>query len=153
MNKPTRTRPMDNAEFLAELMNHAKTGPILQMVLIAAIDNHTRKIVNTPLEALQKALGPMICAESWRAAALEIQDALEARSKEGRWRVEEQDEEDEVLYVRLDAENLMALREAAMGAISVLEGRTMTVRHSATINALKNGLMLTSGAHVDELEG
>lgn len=153
MNKPTRTRPMDNAEFLAELMNHAKTGPILQMVLIAAIYNYTRKVVDTPLEDLQEALVPMFCAESWRAAALEIQDALEARSKEGRWRVEERDgEEDEVLYVRLDADNLMALREAAMGAISVLEGRCGMV-YGATINALKNGLMLTSGAHVDELEG
>lgn len=154
MSKPTRTRPMTNTEFLAQVMDRARTGPIMHLVVITAIDNYTRRVASLSVEELEKQLGPLIGAESWKAAAEEMQAALEERTRptDNRYRVTEaEDEDDDVLYVRLDADNLTALREAAMGAITAIKGAGFPAR--ATLAALNDGLLRTSGAHVDELVG
>lgn len=60
----------------------------------------------------------------------------------------EQQQDEEIQYVRLDSANLTELRMAAIGAISALQ------RHGgcdATVSALKRGLRVTEGAYVDEL--
>lgn len=93
-------RPMDNGEFFAEIMNNAKTGPILTLCVISAVDNYSKAVAEMPVDELQKELGPMVDAASWKAACEELQEVLAARfdrfaGDNSRFMVDDHDEEEE----------------------------------------------------------
>lgn len=151
----TRTRNMDNTELLSAIMERSDVGPMMQIFIIASITHYAAKVKDVPDNALQEQLGQMIDASAWKAAAKEVLDSINARYTDERFQVQVRDEDDEVLFVRLDSENLTELRAAAMGAIGALEDVEKWVgnpgrKFGTTIQALHRGLMLTSGAHVDE---
>ena len=152
--KPTYTRrSMTNPEFVSHLMKQALAGPMVQVVIMAAIDNYTKGCIAAGPGCLGAA-GEMISEESWLAACREIQQALDARrSPSSPYMIEELDTEhldDGEFYVRLLGSNLQSLRDAAENAVKTLESSPQCNGITAM---LRSGLQVTGGAYVDELIG
>ncbi|MGM3411942.1 hypothetical protein [Ralstonia holmesii] len=73
-------KPKTNIEFVRELMDFSRFGPLAQMFVIDALSKWSDKIANTPVEELHKAFDGnlLIGAEAWQGVAREIKDKLDA---------------------------------------------------------------------------
>ena len=68
-----------NIEFLTDLMDFAKTGPMVQLFVLDAVGKHARRIVENEAEVLESMKDSFVRGESWVAAAKEIKEAFDAR--------------------------------------------------------------------------
>ncbi|PLC40009.1 hypothetical protein C0Q88_25275 [Ralstonia pickettii] len=73
-------KPKTNIEFVCELMDFSRFGPLAQMFVIDALSKWSEKIARTPIEELRTAFdgNPLIGAEAWRGVAREIKEKLDA---------------------------------------------------------------------------
>lgn len=73
-------KPKTNIEFVRELMDFSRFGPLAQMFVIDALSKWSDKIANTPIEELRSAFegNPLIDAEAWHGVAREIKEKLDA---------------------------------------------------------------------------
>lgn len=73
-------KPKTNIEFVRELMDFSRFGPLAQMFVIDALSKWSDKIALTPIEELRKAFesNPLIGAEAWQGVAREIKEKLDA---------------------------------------------------------------------------
>lgn len=69
-----------NDEFIHRLMTFPKSGLMMQVFIITAIDTYSRRIINMTHEELQKEVGMMV-EERWQDCALEFQEEMEKRFK------------------------------------------------------------------------
>ena len=72
--------PKTNIEFVRELMDFSRFGPLAQMFVIDALSKWSDRIANTPVEELRAAFenNPLIGAEAWQGVAQEIKEKLDA---------------------------------------------------------------------------
>lgn len=75
------SKPQNNTEFLTDLMEYSKSGPIMQVFIIDALAKQAKRIAETPLEELVKAFGnfPFVSPEAWQATAKELHQKLQER--------------------------------------------------------------------------
>ena len=73
-------KPTTNIEFVRELMDFSRFGPLAQMFVIDALSKWSDEIANTPIEELRNAFEghPLIGAEAWQGVAREIKGKLDA---------------------------------------------------------------------------
>lgn len=69
-----------NTQLLAHLSENAKVGPVIQMVLITALDNYSKSVLQAEPGFLGAA-SKMVSEGAWRSACQEIQDTLNNRDK------------------------------------------------------------------------
>jgi len=69
-------RPETNVEFIMRLMEYSRTGAIMQLFVIAALDAYSRAVMEKPP---REALNGFINADAWLAAAREVDAALQDR--------------------------------------------------------------------------
>ncbi|WP_247539140.1 hypothetical protein [Ralstonia pseudosolanacearum] len=72
--------PKTNIEFVCELMDFSRFGPLAQMFVIDALSKWSDKIAQTPIEELRRAFegNPLINADAWQGVAAEIKAKLDA---------------------------------------------------------------------------
>lgn len=152
MNHPHTKRAMTNTEFLSHMMERAKAGPIMQIMIVSAIDNYTKACLERGEGCLGGATA-MINEAAWLAACKEFQEALEERAKpENEFFIEELDTDhldDDEFYVRLLNDHLQSLRSAALNTLNFLERLGSSAVSERAM--LRHGLQVTGGAFVDEL--
>ena len=70
-----------NVEFLTEMMEFSDHGPMAQLFIIDAIDQHSARIAGMQMEELEAMFGPnaFISAKAWHGTAKEIQKKLKNR--------------------------------------------------------------------------
>lgn len=71
-----------NTEFVTELMEFARCGPIMQIFILDALDKHSKRFAHMTPEELQKAWGAFgfVSPDAWIAAARELQQAIGNRA-------------------------------------------------------------------------
>ncbi|WP_459204769.1 hypothetical protein ACQVRY_10165 [Ralstonia pseudosolanacearum] len=73
-------KPKTNIDFVCQLMDFSRFGPLAQMFVIDAVSKWSEKIAKTPIEELRKAFegNPLIGVEAWQGVAREIKEMLDA---------------------------------------------------------------------------
>lgn len=72
--------PLTNTQLLTHLSENAKVGPVIQLVLITALDNYSKLVLRSGPGFLGGA-SAMVSEDAWRAACQEIQDTLASRDQ------------------------------------------------------------------------
>ncbi|HGO6073748.1 TPA: hypothetical protein ACK3Q6_004472 [Burkholderia cepacia] len=70
-------RRQTNVEFITDLMEHSKYGPMAQMFVIEALAKYSKAVAEAKPESIGAA--PFINSASWQAVAREIHEKVEAR--------------------------------------------------------------------------
>ena len=73
-------KPKTNIDFVRELMDFWRVGPLAQMFVSDALSKWSEKIAETPIEELRAAFEntPLISAEAWQGVTREIKKKLGA---------------------------------------------------------------------------
>ena len=71
--------PCTNTQVLTNLMEFARTGPIMQMFIMDALSKRADAIVAAGIDKVREAFGPnnMVSPDAWFAAAQELKAALD----------------------------------------------------------------------------
>ena len=72
-----------NTEFLTEVMDFSRTGPVMQLFILDTLNKHAKVIADMPPAELQKAFGEnsFINSADWQAAAKEFLQAFKEHSR------------------------------------------------------------------------
>jgi len=62
-----------NTELITDLMDFAKSGPLMQAFILDALTKHARKCVEAGPTAFES---PMLSGKAWHRCAVEVQAAL-----------------------------------------------------------------------------
>jgi hypothetical protein len=73
MRKPKTPAPKTNTQMLMHLMEHAKTGPLIQAFILHGLEQYAKRVAaKTPAELDN----PMIAGHAWHACAVEVRDTI-----------------------------------------------------------------------------
>jgi len=67
---------MTNTEFVTELMEYSRCGPLIQVFVIQALAQFSKQVASSTPEALDT---PMVSGATWHRCAVEIREKLNAR--------------------------------------------------------------------------
>lgn len=72
-----------NTEFMVEVMDFSRTGPVMQLFILDTLNKHAKVIADMPPAELQKAFGEnsFISPSSWQEAAREFLKAFKEHSR------------------------------------------------------------------------
>lgn len=69
-------RPATNTEFVTNLMEISRHGPLIQAFVIQALDQFSKTVAASTPDALDT---PLVSGYAWHGCAVEIQEKLKAR--------------------------------------------------------------------------
>lgn len=71
-------KPKTNIDFVCQLMDFSRFGPLAQMFVIDALSKWSDNIAQTPIEESRKAFegNPLIGVEAWQGVAWGIKEKL-----------------------------------------------------------------------------
>lgn len=72
-----RPRFKTNVEFVADLMNFARSGPLMQAFIIEAMARYAAECLEHPADTFDS---PLLSGKAWLACAAELDAAIKARA-------------------------------------------------------------------------
>lgn len=72
-------RNQSNTQFVTELMEYARTGAMVQCVVMTALEHYTAEVLANEKQIIADMRHSMISGEAWVAACREVAEALKAR--------------------------------------------------------------------------
>lgn len=73
----SRTHRMTNTEFVTQIMEFAKSGPLMQAFIIEALSYYSKMVAEMPVEKIGG--GAFMNPHAWKACGEELHREIEAR--------------------------------------------------------------------------